>query len=151
MATVDKDFKVKNGLAVANGGTFGGAVTVGTPTLAAHAATKAYVDSVTGSMAVGLTAPSSPTNGTQWLDTLTNRVNFYYNGAWYTQATIDDTNNLPQHIHDTAIDGTGFIVSQFYEGGSFNSPLGVGLDAGGPSTSEWTVVFDGGSVVDNFN
>jgi hypothetical protein len=151
MTTVDKDFRVKNGLVVSNGGTFGDAVTVGAPTLAGHAATKQYVDSMTGSMAVGTTAPSSPTNGTQWLDTGTNRVNFYYNGAWYTQATIDDTNNLPQHIHDTAIDGTGFIVSQFYEGGSFNSPLGVGLDAGGPSTTEWTVVFDGGSVVDNFN
>jgi len=150
MATVDKDFRVKNGLVVANGGTFGGAVTVGTPTIAAHAATKEYVDSSTG-MYVSAYAPSSPTNGKQWLDTGTNRVNFYYNGVWYTQATIDDTNNLPQHIHDTAIDGTGFIVSQFYEGGSFNSPLGVGLDAGGPSTTEWTVVFDGGSVVDNFN
>jgi len=150
MATVDKDFRVKNGLVVANGGTFGSAVTVGTPTIAAHAATKEYVDSATG-MYVSAYAPSSPTNGKQWLDTGTNRVNFYYNGAWYTQATIDDTNNLPQHIHDTAIDGTGFIVSQFYEGGSFNSPLGVGLDAGGPSTTEWTVVFDGGSVVDNFN
>ena len=151
MATVDKDFKVKNGLVVNNGGTFGSAVTVGAPTLASHAATKEYVDSLTGSMAVGSTAPSSPVNGTQWLDTLTNRVNFYYNGTWYTQATIDDTNNLPQHIHDTAIDGTGFIVSQFYEGGSFNSPLGIGIDAGGPDTTEWTVVFDGGSVVDNFN
>jgi len=150
MATVDKDFKVKNGLVVANGGTFGSAVTVGTPTIAGHAATKEYVDSATG-MTVSSTAPSSPTNGKQWLDTTTNRVNFYYDGSWYTQATIDDTNNLPQHIHDTAIDGTGFIVSQFYEGGSFNSPLGVGLDAGGPSTTEWTVVFDGGSVVDNFN
>jgi hypothetical protein len=151
MATVDKDFKVKNGLVVNNGGTFGDAVTVGAPTLANHAATKEYVDSLTGSMAVGTTAPSSPSNGTQWLDTLTNRVNFYYNGVWYTQATIDDTQNLPQHIHDTAIDGTGFIVSQFYEGGSFNSPQGLGLDAGGPSTTQWTVVFDGGSAVDNFN
>ena len=150
MATVDKDFRVKNGLVVANGGTIGDAVTVGAPTQNSHAATKEYVDSLSG-MTVSSTAPSSPTNGTQWLDTGTNRVNFYYNGAWYTQATIDDTNNLPQHIHDTAIDGTGFIVSQFYEGGSFNSPLGVGLDAGGPSTTEWTVVFDGGSVVDNFN
>ena len=150
MATVDKDFRVKNGLVVANGGTFGDAVTVGTPTTASHAATKEYVDSLSG-MTVSSTAPSSPTNGKQWLDTGTNRVNFYYNGAWYTQATIDDTNNLPQHIHDTAIDGTGFIVSQFYEGGSFNSPLGVGLDAGGPSTTEWTVVFDGGSATDNFN
>jgi hypothetical protein len=151
MTTVDKDFRVKNGLVVTNGGTFGDAVTVGAPTLAGHAATKEYVDSLTGSMAVGTTAPSSPTNGTQWLDTLTNRVNFYYEGSWYTQATIDDTQNLPQHIHDTAIDGTGFIVSQFYDGATFNSPQGVGLDAGGPDTTVWTVVFDGGSVVDNFN
>ena len=151
MATVDKDFKVKNGLVVANGGTFGDAVTVGAPTLAGHAATKEYVDSLTGSMAVGQTAPSSPTNGTQWLDTLTNRVNFYYEGSWYTQATIDDANNIPQHIHDTAIDGTGFIVSRFYDGSTFNSPQGAGLDAGGPDTTVWTVVFDGGSVVDNFN
>jgi len=149
MTTVDKDFRVKNGLVVANGGTFGDAVTVGTPTTASHAATKEYVDS--RSMAVGTTAPSSPTNGTQWLDTLTSRINFYYNGSWYTQATIDDTNTLPEHIHDTAIDGTGFIVSQFYNAGTFNSPLGVGLDAGGPSDTTWTVVFDGGSAVDNFN
>jgi hypothetical protein len=151
MATVEKDFKVKNGLQVSLGGSFGGAVTVGAPTLAAHAATKEYVDSVTGSMAVGTTPPSSPTNGTQWLDTLTNRVNFYYNGSWYTQATIDDTQNLPQHIHDTAIDGTGFIVSQFYDGSTFNAPQGSGIDAGGPSTTTWTVVFDGGTVIDNFN
>jgi len=149
MTTVDKDFRVKNGLVVSNGGTFGDAVTVGDPTLASHAATKEYVDS--RSMAVGTTAPSSPTNGTQWLDTLTSRINFYYNGSWYTQATIDDTNTLPEHIHDTAIDGTGFIVSQFYNAGTFNSPLGVGLDAGGPSDTTWTVVFDGGSAVDNFN
>lgn len=150
MATVDKDFKVKNGLQVAGSGSFGGTLTVSTPTADAHAATKAYVDSLTG-MTVSSTAPASPTNGKQWLDTGTNRVNFYYNGAWYTQATIDDTNNLAEHIHDTAIDGTGFIVSQFYQGGSFNSPLGVGLDAGSPSSTEWTVVFDGGSATDNFN
>ena len=151
MATVNKDFKVKNGLIVTGGGEFGGTVVVAEPTLSTHAATKAYVDSVVGGMEVGATAPSSPSNGTQWLDTLTNRVNFYYEGTWYTQATIDDTQNLPQHIHDTAIDGTGFIVSQFYEGGSFNSPQGIGLDAGGPTTTEWTLVFDGGSATDNFN
>jgi hypothetical protein len=149
MATVDKDFKVKNGLVVANGGTFGDAVTVGEPTLASHAATKEYVDD--RSMAVGPTAPSSPTNGAQWLDTLTNRVNFYYGGSWYTQATIDDTLNLPQHIHDTAIDGTGFIVTTFREGGSFNSPQGTSVDGGGPSTTVFALTLDGGSVVDNFN
>jgi hypothetical protein len=150
MSTVNKDFKVKNGLQVTGSGSFGGTLTAATPTESTHLATKAYVDSLAG-MTVSSTAPSSPTNGSQWLDTTTNRVNFYYDGSWYTQATIDDTNNLPQHIHDTAIDGTGFIVSQFYEAGSFNSPLGVGIDAGGPSTTEWTVVFDGGSAVDNFN
>jgi hypothetical protein len=149
MATENKDFKVKNGLVVANGGTFGGAVTVGTPTIAAHAATKEYVDSK--SMAVGATAPSSPTNGIQWLDTLTNRVNFYYEGSWYTQATVDDTQNLTEHIHDTAIDGTGFIVTTFREGGSFNSPQGTSVDGGGPSTTVFALTLDGGSVVDNFN
>jgi hypothetical protein len=151
MATVDKDFKVKNGLIVTNGGTFGDAVTVGAPTLADHAATKEYVDSLTGSMSVGSTAPSSPTNGTQWLDTLTNRVNFYYNGSWYTQATIDDTLNLSQHIHDTSIDGSGLIVSTFISGGSFNDPQGSPVDGGTPTTSEWDLVLDGGSAVDNFN
>jgi hypothetical protein len=149
MATVDKDFKVKNGLVVANGGTFGDAVTVGAPTLAEHATTKEYVDA--RSMAVGTTPPSSPTNGTQWLDTLTNRVNFYYEGSWYTQATIDDTLNLPQHIHDTAIDGTGFVVTTFREGGSFNSPQGTSVDGGGPDTSVFALTLDGGSAVDNFN
>ena len=44
MATVNKDFKVKNGLIVALGGSFGGAVVVGTPTENLHAATKEYVD-----------------------------------------------------------------------------------------------------------
>ena len=150
MATVDKDFKVKNGLQVAGSGSFGGTLTVAAPTESTHVATKAYVDSLAG-MTVSSTAPSSPTNGKMWLDTTTNRVNFYYDGSWYTQATIDDTNNLPQHIHDTAIDGTGFIVSQFYDGATFNSPQGVGLDAGGPDSTVWTVVFDGGSAVDNFN
>ena len=151
MATVDKDFKVKNGLVVNNGGTFGDAVTVGAPTLADHAATKEDVDSLTGSMAVGTTAPSSPINGTQWLDTLTNRVNFYYEGSWYTQATIDDTLNLPQHIHDTSIDGTGLIVSTFTSGGSFNDPQGSPVDGGGPDTTVFALTLDGGSAVDNFN
>ena len=44
MATVNKDFKVKHGLNVAEGGTFGSAVVVGTPTENTHAATKLYVD-----------------------------------------------------------------------------------------------------------
>ena len=44
MTTIDKDFKVKNGLAVNDGGTFGGPVVVGTPTEPSHAVTKEYLE-----------------------------------------------------------------------------------------------------------
>lgn len=151
MATVNKDFKVKNGLIVTGGGEFGGTVSVGTPTLDTHAATKAYVDSLASGMVVGSTAPSTPDNGDLWFDTLTSRVNVYYSGSWLTMATIDDTLNLPQHIHDTAIDGTGLIVSTFVSGGSFNDPQGSPVDGGSYNTNSWTTVYDGGSPVDNFN
>jgi len=151
LATVNKDFKVKNGLIVTGGGSFGGTVVVGTPTDSTHAATKAYVDSVVGGMEVGATAPSTPENGDQWFDTLTSRVNVYYNGSWLTMATIDDTLNLPQHIHDTAIDGTGFIVSQFVSAGSFNDPQGTPVSGGDYNTNSWTATYDGGVATDNFN
>ena len=151
MATVNKDFKVKNGLQVAGSGSFGGTLSVAAPTEATHVATKAYVDSLTGSMTVGTTAPSSPTNGTQWLDTLTNRVNFYYNGSWYTQATIDDTLDIPNHIHDTSIDGNGLIVTTFVDAGTSSDPQGTGQDAGEPYTNSWNLVYDGGVSTDNFN
>jgi hypothetical protein len=49
VATVNKDFKVKHGLDVTQGGTFGGTVTVATPTQNTHAATKLYVDTVAAS------------------------------------------------------------------------------------------------------
>ena len=151
MATVNKDFKVKNGLIVTGGGSFGGTVDVATPTLSTHAATKAYVDAMAGGIPVGSTPPSSPENGDLWFDTLTSRVNVYYSGSWLTMATIDDTLNLPQHIHDTAIDGTGLIVSTFVSGGSFNDPQGSPVDGGSYNTNSWTMVYDGGSPVDNFN
>lgn len=151
MATVNKDFKVKNGLQVAGTAVFGGTVQVATPVSDSHAATKAYVDSKSSQMASGAIAPSNPTEGALWLDSLTNRVNVYSSAGWVTLAAIDDTLNLPEHIHDTAIDGTGFIVTTFREGGSFNSPQGTGLDGGSPSSTTWEYSFDGGSAVDNFN
>lgn len=151
MATVDKDFKVKNGLVVTNGGTFGGAVTVGTPTEATHAVTKSYVDALAGGIPVANTAPSSPDNGDLWFDTLTERVNVYYQGTWLTIASIDDTLNLPDHIHDTSIDGNGLIVTTFVSAGSFNDPQGTSLDGGSANTVTFTQTYDGGLAVDNFN
>jgi hypothetical protein len=153
MSTVDKDFRVKHGLNVNLGGSFGGAVTVGTPTDADHAVTKSYVDALVGDVTLPVEpiAPSSPENGEFWFDTITQRLNVFYEGTWLTIATIDDTLNLPQHIHDTSIDGSGLIVSSFISSGSFNDPQGTGLDAGSPSTTVWTTVLDGGIAVDNYN
>jgi hypothetical protein len=44
LATENKDFKVKHGLQVTGGATFGQPISVGTPTASDHAATKAYAE-----------------------------------------------------------------------------------------------------------
>jgi hypothetical protein len=47
LTTTNKDFKVKHGLSVTAGATFGQAIEIGTPTADNHAATKGYVDNKT--------------------------------------------------------------------------------------------------------
>jgi hypothetical protein len=152
MATVEKDFKVKNGLVVTNGGTFGDSVSVGEPTLDGHATTKLYVDNLVGSstMTVGSTAPSSPANGQLWLDTVTERVYFFYQTAWLPLATLADAETLQNHIHDTSIDGNGLIVSVIVDAGFYNS-AGVLTDAGTYDLTSWNTLWDGGIAIDNFN
>lgn len=152
MATVNKDFRIKNGLYVTNGGTFGGTVTVATPTQNEHAATKQYVDLATGSPAipVGDTPPASPTNGALWYDTVTERLHVYYSSQWLAMATLEDAETLQDHIHDTSIDGTGRIISVFVSGGFYNDP-GVLVNAGFYNTTSWENTWDGGIAIDNFN
>ena len=150
MATVNKDFRVKHGINVAEGGIFGSTVTVATPTQNTHAATKLYVDTAVGSPTVGTTQPESPVNGSLWFDTLTERVHIYYSGQWVAIATLEDAETLQDHIHDTAIDGNGLIVSTFISGGAYNEP-GVLVSAGFYNTSEFEATFDGGFSTDNFN
>jgi len=152
MATVNKDFKVKNGLYVTNGGTFGGEVTVATPTVGTSAATKDYVDTAvsTPTIPVDSTSPVSPSNGDLWFDTLTERVHVYYGSVWVAIATLEDSEVLQDHIHDTSIDGSGLIVSTFVSGGAYNEP-GVLVSAGDYSTSSWENTYDGGTAIDNFN
>jgi hypothetical protein len=152
VATVNKDFRVKHGIAVAQGGTFGGTVTVATPTENTHAATKLYVDTAVGSpqIPVGATPPVSPSNGGLWFDTLTERVHVYYSGEWYPMATLEDAETLQDHIHDTAIDGSGLIVSTFISGGAYNEP-GVLVSAGLYNTASFEATYDGGTAIDNFN
>ena len=150
MATVNKDFRVKHGINVAEGGTFGGTVTVATPTLDTHAATKLYVDSAVGTPTLPITEPVSPINGDLWFDTLTERVHVYYNSQWVAIATLEDAEVLQDHIHDTAIDGTGLIVSTFISGGAYNEP-GVLVSGGLYNTASFEATYDGGTAIDNFN
>ena len=150
MATVDKDFKVKNGLVVINGGSFGGTVTVATPTLGGHATTKDYVDSLPVSIPVDDLPPVSPSNGDLWFDSVTERVHVYYGSEWVAIATLADSEVLRDHIHDTSIDGTGLIVSTFVSGGSYDEP-GVLVSAGSYNTVNWESVWNGGDAIDNFN
>jgi hypothetical protein len=152
VSTVNKDFKVKNGLIVGLGATFGGVVTVATPTLGTHAATKAYVDSLTGAPSIPVedTAPASPSNGDLWFDSVTERIHVYYSGEWLAIATLADSEFLQNHIHDTSIDGNGLIVSMFTSGGSYDEP-GVLVSAGSYNTTSFESTFDGGSSVDNFS
>ena len=150
MATFNRNFKVKHGLEVAEGGTFGGTVIVATPTENNHATTKLYVDTAVGTPTIGTTQPGSPVNGNLWFDTLTERVHIYYNSEWVAIATLEDAETLKDHIHDTSIDGSGLIVSTFISGGSYNEP-GVLVSAGLYNTASFEATYDGGVATDNFN
>jgi hypothetical protein len=153
MATVNKDFKVKNGIQVAEGGIFGGPIVASDPTDDTHVVTRGYLNAQASGITVASTAPESATAGKMWYDTITKRINIYdETDGWLTVANIDDTINLTQHIHDTSIGGTGLITSTFREGGSIpQAPMSSGIDGGSPSSTEFTLIFDGGSVTDNFN
>ena len=152
MATTNRNFKVKHGLDVTEGGTFGGTVTVATPTENTHAATKLYVDTAVGSPSIPVsgTAPVSPDNGDLWFDSLTERVHVYYSSQWLAIATLEDAETLQDHIHDTAIDGTGLVVSRFIDAGFYYEP-GVLVSAGLYNTTEFEETYDGGIAIDNFN
>lgn len=118
MTTQTKDFKVKHGLSVAAGGTFGGAVSVGTPTDVAHATTKQYVDDLVSSnggvsSTVGSTEPSNPLSGDFWFDTSINRLRMYVLGFWTVFPGFDDIG---------------------------------GFSGGSAGTTSWNLVLDGGSA-----
>lgn len=152
MATTDKDFKVKNGLIVALGGTFGGTVEIAEPTSGTHAATKAYVDAAAGSgtIPVGSTFPESPLEGQLFIDSLTKRIHMYLDSQWIAVATLEDASVLQDHIHDTSIDGSGLIVSTFVSGGAYNEP-GVLISGGFYNTTVFDEEWVGGVAVDNYN
>ena len=150
MATTNRDFKVKHGLDVAEGGTFGSTVTVGTPTENAHATTKLYVDSKPLLVSTASSAPADAVNGQLYVDTIENRLLFFYNSQWNTLALLQDTLEIAQHIHDTAIGGTGLITSTFVDAGFYNE-AGAEEDAGFYNTNSWAATYDGGIATEVFN
>jgi hypothetical protein len=153
--TVNKDFKVKHGINVAEGGTFGSPVTVATPTQNAHAATKLYVDTAVGTPVVPTesTAPQNPVDGQLWFDTVTRHLSIYSTDAveWIMIATFEDTANLREHIHDTSIGGTGLIASIYQDAGYYDAIFSSSQDAGYYDLNEWAMTWNGGIAIDNFN
>jgi hypothetical protein len=151
--TTNKDFKVKHGLDVTQGGTFGGTVTVATPTSDSHATTKLYVDTKAPIVPTESIAPATPVDGQLWFDTVSRHLSIYSTDAaeWIMIATFSDTANLRQHIHDTAIDGTGLIVSVFQDAGYYDSIFTSTEIAGFYDSTYWTNSYDGGNPLDNFN
>ena len=150
MTTTNRDFKVKHGLSVAQSGTFGGTVTVATPTENTHAATKAYVDDAAGGLEVSATAPVSPSNGDLWFDTVTSRVYVYYSAVWIALATLADAEVLQEHIHDTAIGGTGQIATTFVDAGYYYD-AGNLISAGFYNTDTFDATYDGGTSTEVYN
>ena len=150
MATVNKDFKVKHGLVVADGATFGGTVTVATPTENTHVTTKLYVDSKPLLVSTAASSPADAVNGQLYIDTIENRLLFFYNGQWNTLALLQDTLEIAQHIHDTAIGGTGLIVSTFVDAG-FYDDAAAEEDAGFYNTNSWAATYDGGIATEVYN
>lgn len=150
MATTNKDFRVKNGIQVAGNAVVGGSLTVATPTADSHVATKAYVDANALPL-VQSTAPTSPATGQLWLDTISSRLHAYDGTNWIVMATMEDAAVLPDHIHDTSIEGDGRIVTLFVDGGTSTSTYYWTVDAGTPALTDWADTWSGGIAVDNFS
>jgi hypothetical protein len=151
MATTSKDFRVKNGIQVNGDATIAGTITASAPTADNHVVTRSYLSSVQGAIPTSVATPSSPSNGNLWFDETTQRVNVYFGGVWMTLATITDANVLPDHIHDTSIDGNGLIATVLVTGGTVTDPQSIAVSAGDPATTDWAYTWNGGLVVDQYN
>lgn len=153
MATVDKDFKVKNGIQVAGDGSFGGTISAATPSSDEHLTTKGYVDALLAQLNVvqSATPPETANNGDLYFDTTFGRMAIYFDSTWTYIATVADAEFLPDHIHDTSIDGNGLIVTRFYDAGLVTDASGDFVDAGTASTTTWEFTWNGGTATDNFN
>lgn len=150
MAISRKNFRVVRGVEIGNNLDVGGYLSVSTPINDNHAANKSYIDSL-NLITVDSAAPVSPVSGMLWLDTLSEKLHLFNGSSWIPMATLADAQNLPQHIHDTSIDGDGRIISSFIDGGSAYATAYYTVSAGTPGTTSWDEEWSGGIATNNFS
>lgn len=133
-STTTRNFKVTRGLTVAAEGiTFSDG---STQTTAGGGS----------SLTIAATFPGSPSNGAMHLDTVSNRIYYYYGSQWYAIANYDDTLNVTEHTHTPQ----GFLGDTYlYSGNGVTLPAVLDswspLDGGTPSSS-YDVIIDGGAA-----
>jgi hypothetical protein len=139
VATTNRNFNVKRGLTVAAEGiTFSDGSTLTTAEgVGGGGGTSLTIDNV---------FPSTPSNGAMHLDTVSNRIYYYYGSQWYAIANHDDTLSVTEHTHTAQ----GFIGDTYlYSGNGVTLPAVLDswspLDGGTPSSS-YDVIIDGGTA-----
>lgn len=138
MATDNKDFKVKNGLVVTEGGTFGGTVSVAAPTSNTHAATKFYVDDLLanvggGSITVSDTPPANPSEGDLWYNSADGSTYVYYDSFWVetTSAYAGPTGAVQAQSplsYDSETNILTIDLSSYYDSGEVDNAIAAAIN-----------------------
>jgi hypothetical protein len=128
MATIDKNFRVKNGINVGGSANIAGSATF---------QSDVNVNS--------LNLNSTPIN----FNSTTNRLQIYINGAWkdiaFTQDVANDSTSISFMDIGLAIDYNGLPIYTVYANG-VNTTATKFADGATPSTEQFALTFDSGTV-----
>lgn len=127
MATVDKNFKIKNGLVVANN------VEVQGDSLTVNGNQVLTTADNVGGVTIGTAYPTSGTSGDLFLNTVTGRMAILDVNVWREVAYLTEIEPLFAGEADTT--DAEFINS--YEGGDASTSIFVGAVDGGVSNSSF--------------
>lgn len=123
MATVDKNFRVKHGLVVANN------VEVQGTSLTVNGNEVLTTASDVGGVQIGTSYPTSGSSGDLFLNTITGRFAVLDVNVWREMAYLTETEPLYAGEADT----TTFVNA--YDGGDASTPIFIGAVDGGQSDS----------------